>query len=73
MRIGPGCCKIIIRTDIMYRRTPPVCDDGAGREAYALYLRAGAAEAAGEAMAAMQLYRRSAKACPRFAQLMGLA
>lgn len=71
--VGPGCLKVLVRTDVMYRRVPPVCDDAAGRAAYAAFLEAGAAEAAGEAMAAMRLYRRAARASGEFAELMGLA
>ena len=71
--VGAGCTKLIIRTDIMYVRTPAACDDDAGRAAYALWRQANEAEAGGEAMRAMGLFRRSAKTCPAFAQLMGLA
>jgi len=70
--VGPGCRKVLIRTDVMYRRVPPVCEDAAGRAAYAAFLEAGAAEAGGEAMAAMQLYRRAARLSLPFAELMGL-
>jgi hypothetical protein len=70
--VGPGCEKIIIRTDVMYRRDPPVCADVAGETAYALWLQAAAAEAGGDAMGAMRLYRLSGRASPAFAALMGL-
>jgi len=71
--VGPGCEKQIIRTDVMYERRPPLCDDDAGRAAYALWRDAGAAEAAGDVAGAVQLYRRCARASPAFASLMGLA
>ena len=70
--VGPGCEKLIIRTDIMYERHPPLCDDEAGRDAYRLWQEAGAAEAAGDAAGAVALYRRCAKRSPAFAELMGL-
>jgi hypothetical protein len=57
----------------MYRREPPACDDAAGRAAYALWREANAAEADGDAMRAMQLFRKSARTCAVFADLMGLA
>lgn len=57
----------------MYSREPPVCDDAAGREAYALWRDAGAAEAAGDAAGAVALYRRAKRASSAFAELMGLA
>jgi hypothetical protein len=57
----------------MYRREPPACDDDAGRAAYALWREANAAEADGDAMRAMQLFRKSARTCAVFADLMGLA
>ena len=70
--VGPGCEKLIIRTDIMYERHPPLCDDEAGRDAYRLWQEAGAAEAAGDAAGAVALYRRCAKRSTAFAELMGL-
>jgi hypothetical protein len=57
----------------MYTRVPPACDDASGRAAYELWQDAAAAEAAGDAMAAMQLYRRCARTCATFAELMGIA
>lgn len=38
--VGDGHRKIIIRTDVMYRRDPPVCADAAGLEAYTLWQQA---------------------------------
>jgi hypothetical protein len=57
----------------MYRRVPPACDDAPGRAAYALWKDAAAAEAGGDAMEAMRLYRRAARTCAAFADLMGIA
>lgn len=70
--VDEGCEKLIIRTDLMFQRVPPLCDDAAGREAYRLWGLANEAEAAGDAMGAMRLFRESGRACPEFAQLMGL-
>jgi len=56
----------------MYRREPPLCDDEAGRGAWALFCEASAAEA-GDAKRAAELYRRCARACPDFAAAVGLA
>ena len=56
----------------MYRREPPLCDDGGGREAYALWQRAQEAEAAGDCAAAVAAYRGCARASAQFARLMGL-
>ncbi len=50
-----------------------MCDDAAGREAYALWRDAGAAEAAGDAAGAVALYRRVKRVSPAFAELMGLS
>lgn len=38
--VGEGHRKVIIRTDVMYRREPPVCADPQGLEAYALWQQA---------------------------------
>jgi leukotriene-A4 hydrolase len=70
--VGQGCEKLIIRTDIMFERTPAACDDDAGRAAYALWREANSAEEKGEAMQAMALFRKSARTSPALADLMGL-
>ncbi|EDQ84783.1 uncharacterized protein MONBRDRAFT_29907 [Monosiga brevicollis MX1] len=70
--VGPGTFKTIIRTDVMYRRVPPRCDDDAGRLAYSLYREAELLEADGHAPEAGQKFRRAVKLCPEFADLMGL-
>lgn len=71
--VGPGCAKYIIRTDIMYQRTPPLCDDPPGRAAYRLVQAAAAAEADGDAPGAAKLYRAASRECPGLAQLVGIA
>lgn len=55
----------------MYARRPAACDDAAGRKAYGLWRDAQAAEAAGDAAAAVGLYRRAARACPTLAAASG--
>uniref|UniRef100_A0A7S3YUZ8 Fe2OG dioxygenase domain-containing protein n=1 Tax=Lotharella globosa TaxID=91324 RepID=A0A7S3YUZ8_9EUKA len=42
--VGEGCMKYIIRTDVMYKRTPAVCDDSRGIEAYKVFQQASEAE-----------------------------
>jgi leukotriene-A4 hydrolase len=71
--VGEGCEKVIIRTDIMYRRDPPVCDDEAGRAAFSKLLEAQEAEANGDASAAVSLYARANKLSPELTELCGLA
>ena len=70
--VGEGREKIIIRTDVMYRRDPPAFDDDVGREAYRLHREAQTAEAGGDHMAAMRLYRHCRRLCPAYADFVGL-
>ena len=71
--VGPGQTKYIIRTDIMFQRTPPLCDDAAGRAAYELVQQAAAAEADGHADVAAKLYRAAGRECPSLARMVGIA
>ena len=71
--MGSGLEKIIIRTDIMYRRVEPVFEDCVGREAYELHRAAQKAEADGEHMEAMRLYRHCSRLCPAYAAFVGIA
>jgi 2OG-Fe(II) oxygenase superfamily len=71
--VGPGSAKYIIRTDIMYQRTPPLCDDPSGRAAYSLVQQAAAAEADGDANAAAKMYRMASRECPTLAHMVGIA
>lgn len=71
--LGPGQTKYIIRTDIMYQRTPALCDDASGRAAYMLVQQAAAAEADGHADMAAKLYRAAVRECPSLAHMVGIA
>jgi len=42
--VGEGCVKYIIRTDVMYVRTPKVCTSEKDLQAYDCYIKAGEAE-----------------------------
>jgi leukotriene-A4 hydrolase len=70
--VGEGHEKVVIRTDVMYRREPPVFADEVGRKAYQLHREAQTAEAAGDHMAAMRLYRHCRRLCPEYADFVGL-
>ena len=71
--VGAGREKEIIRTDVMYRRVPPVFDDAVGREAFALHRAAQAAEGEGEHMEAMHKYRRCRRLCPAYGDFVGIS
>jgi len=71
--VGPTSQKFIIRTDVMFTRTPPLCDTAPGRAAYAQMCLAEACELSGDAMAAARLYREAARTSPELAQLFGFA
>lgn len=70
--VGEGHEKIIIRTDVMYRRVPAVFDHHAGAQAFDLHARAQAAEGEGEHMEAMRLYRYCRRLCPEYADFVGM-
>lgn len=70
--VGEGHLKRIIRTDVMYRREPPLFDDAVGLEAYRLHQDAMRAEASGDAMSAMRLFRHCRRLCPDYANLVGI-
>jgi leukotriene-A4 hydrolase len=56
----------------MYRREPPLFDDAVGLEAYRLHQDAMRAEASGDAMSAMRLFRHCRRLCPDYANLVGI-
>eukprot|EP00055_Hartaetosiga_balthica_P007034 m.23665 g.23665 ORF g.23665 m.23665 type:complete len:340 (-) comp5570_c0_seq1:102-1121(-) len=64
--------KYIIRTDIMYERTPMLCNDDRGKKAYESFRGAEYLESNGQSMDALKLYMRAAKLCPEFGDIMGL-
>jgi leukotriene-A4 hydrolase len=71
--VGEAHEKILIRTDVMYRRSPPVFEDALGEKAFELHRDAQTAEAAGDHMGAMRLYRHCRRLCPAYADFVGLA
>ena len=71
--VGPGNLKIIIRTDVMYERVPPVFIDDVGKQAYDLHREAQSAEGEGDHMTAMKLYRHCRRLCPEYADFVGMA
>jgi hypothetical protein len=54
-------CKYIIRTDVMYRRTKPICTEPEDEEAFRLYLEGQRLSENGDQEAAMQTFRRAFK------------
>lgn len=56
--VGPGCAKYIIRTDIMFERTPMICTGRQDEEAYRLFREAECLECEGDPMQAAVLYRK---------------
>jgi len=69
--VGAGAAKLIIRTDIVYRRREPLCVSEADARAYALYRRARDEEAAGRCADAAELFRAAFKASRTIARVYG--
>jgi len=67
-----GHVKYIIRSDVMYLRTPPICDTEEDREAFQLYMAAREAEGAGNLDEARDLYRRFMRLSPALADIYGM-
>ncbi|EGD72119.1 hypothetical protein PTSG_00137 [Salpingoeca rosetta] len=70
--VGKGSVKYIIRTDVMYAREDPICDEPKDREAYRLFREAEEVESSGDAMGALKLFQRAAKMSPALADVLGL-
>lgn len=63
--------KYIIRSDIMMRREPAVCDSAQDKEAYRIFREAENLAEAGDIDASMPLFRRAFKLSPEMARIMG--
>lgn len=64
--------KYIIRTDIMYRRDPPIFDGEMEKEAFRLFQLADLLEADGKSEAACRKYRHACRLSPELARVFGL-
>lgn len=70
------CCKdphfkYIIRSDIMFERSPAVCNSEADIRAYGIFQRAEALAETGHVAEAVPLFRQAFKTSPALAEMMG--
>jgi hypothetical protein len=63
--------KFIIRSDIMYQRTPSICDSSTDIEAYRLFKEAEQLAEAGRVEESIPLFRRAVKMSRELAAIMG--
>jgi hypothetical protein len=63
--------KYIIRSDIIFERTPKICDSPQDREAYQLFRKAEEVAENGEVELSLQLFKKAFRMSPRLAQIMG--
>ena len=63
--------KYIIRSDIMFKRTPAVCDQPHDLEAYDLFRKAETLSEEGHASEAVKLFQRAFKMSPELAKFLG--
>lgn len=70
--VGEGCAKYLIRTDVMYRRVPPLLDTPNDKKAFELYREAELLEADGHPAEAAKMFRRCMKLSPGLAEVYGL-
>lgn len=71
--VAPGHEKYIIRTDVMYRRTPAICTAPNDIAAFKMMKEAEELEAGGKAMEACELFQKCSKLSPELAQVYGMA
>jgi hypothetical protein len=64
-------CKYIIRSDVMYKRTPPICDAPEDREAYRIFKHAEQLAEAGKVEESIPQFRKAIKMSPKLAAIMG--
>ena len=70
----PPCdphCKFIIRSDIMFQRTPAICDSPLDMEAYRLFKEAEQLAESGKVEESIPLFRRAVKMSRELAAVMG--
>jgi len=67
--IGKNAEKYIIRTDVMYKREIPICNEPEDVEAFRLYERAKEMTNEGEAEEAMKMFRRAFKLSQALAEV----
>mmetsp|Transcript_10856 Transcript_10856/g.17235 ORF Transcript_10856/g.17235 Transcript_10856/m.17235 type:complete len:310 (+) Transcript_10856:2-931(+) len=70
--VGRGCKKYIIRSDVMYRRTDPICKTEKDKEAFDMYQQAQELSTAGEIDESMRLFRRAFKMSSALADVYGM-
>jgi len=66
-----GECKYIIRSDVMFRRTIPLCDSPQDKTAYELYRQGEDLAEQGDSAQAIKLFRRALKLSPTLSQIIG--
>ncbi|RYH30149.1 2OG-Fe(II) oxygenase [archaeon] len=69
----PPYQKYIIRSDVMFQRTSPICDTEPDREAYRLFRDAEWLAESGQTEEAIKLFKRAFRLSPTLAQIMGQA
>jgi leukotriene-A4 hydrolase len=70
--VGAGQEKYIIRTDVMFTRTPPICTGEKDVRAWHMMKEAERLEEAGDSLAAADLFRRCFKLSPALAAVYGI-
>lgn len=70
--LGPNASKYIIRSDVMYERTPPICTKDSDVEAFRLYQEAQELSNDGSLDDAMKLFRKAFKLSPKLADIYGM-
>ena len=64
-------CKYIIRSDIMYKRVPPILNSDKDKEAYRIIREAEDLAESGDVDGSILLFRRAYKLSPELAAMMG--
>jgi leukotriene-A4 hydrolase len=65
-------CKYIVRSDIIFKRTPPLCDTDTDKTAFALYCEGENQAEKGNIPSSIQLFRKAIKLSPNLAEYLGL-